>query len=123
MDNAYSLYKLLPPPFCGILGINRQQETAMSITTKTNFQEVRLDDLKEKLAVKIKQKTNLIVAPQDILAVDPTTHTILFFKRTDNKGRRNRASFHTINIKTGQQAELFQNPLAKQEIDTLGILF
>lgn len=90
---------------------------------KTNYKEIRKSVVKKTLAQKIKNHTKVIVSPDSILAFEAETNSVLFYKRTDNKGRRNRASFYTININTGEQLELFHNPLATQEIDQYGILF
>ncbi|MEI6222175.1 MAG: hypothetical protein WCP97_05400 [bacterium] len=95
----------------------------MKAVKSTNYKEVREDDLKVKLAKAILSNTHVKVAPADILAVDVMKKIVLFFKRVDNKGRRNRATFYTISLTTGEQTELLNNPLAVQEIDALGILF
>ena len=97
-------------------------ETHMS-PHKTNYKEIRLIETKNKLATKIKKNTQITIAPDNILAFELETNSVLFYKRTDNKGRRNRAIFYTLNIKTGVQLELFHNPLAIQEINSHGILF
>ena len=75
------------------------------------------------MAQRIKQHTRVTVIATNILAFESETNNVLFYKRMDSKGRRNRALFYTINLNTGVQAELFHNPLAIQEIDTYGILF
>jgi hypothetical protein len=57
------------------------------------------------------------LSADDVLAVETETGLVLFYERNEDKGKRNRATFFTLDIHTGEKEELFQNPLAVQEID------
>ncbi|GEM_PF-6729339 len=88
------------------------------MSRKTNFKQVRDHGEKQKLVSKAAQNTGVELMAEDVIAVETETGLVLFYERSDDKGKRNRATFFTLDISTGEREELFHNPLAVQEIDS-----